>query len=139
MLLTLLLAFVQAAAPTMESIAQGRTSNIEETRQAIVRTEAEWEALWKLHAAPQSPPPVDFATSMVAAVFLGTRPTGGYSVAITGTRRDGDTLVVEFAERRPAPDAILTQALTSPFHIVKLPRHEGAVVFRSTPSAPALR
>jgi hypothetical protein len=76
---------------------------------------------------------------MVAAVFLGARPTGGYGVEITGTRRDGDTLVVEFVERRPGPDAIVTQALTAPYHIVTLPRHEGAVVFRSAPAAPALR
>jgi PrcB C-terminal len=67
---------------------------------------------------------------MVVAVFLGIRPTGGYGVEITAARREGGTLVVEYVERRPRPDALLTQALTAPFHIVALPRHDGAVTFR---------
>ena len=138
MLLTMLVVLLQAV-PMIESVAQGRTSSIEEPRQAVVRTDAEWQALWTLHAGAQKTPPVDFATSTVVAVFVGTRPTGGYSVAITGARREGGTLVVEYVERRPGPDAILTQALTAPFHIVKLPRHEGAVTFRSTPVPPSIR
>jgi hypothetical protein len=45
-------------------------------------------------------------------------------------------LIVEYAERRPPADAIVTQALTTPFHIVRLPTHDGPVRFRRV-SAPA--
>ncbi len=138
LLMTMLLTLLQAV-PMIESVAQGRTSSIEEPQQSVVRTDAEWRELWKLHAGVQQMPQVDFTKSMVVGVFLGIRPTGGYGVEITGARRDGGALVVEYVEQRPRPDAILTQALTAPFHIVALPRHEGPVTFRSTPAQPALR
>ena len=73
---------------------------------------------------------MDFSKHAVAAVFLGTRMTGGFSVEIVGTRRDGDTLAIEYAERRPDSDAIVAQVLTSPFHIVTVPRHQGPVRFQ---------
>jgi hypothetical protein len=72
-------------------------------------------------------------------VWLGTRPTGGYDVEIVATRRDGNALVVEYVEHRPPADAIVTQALTSPFHIVKLPRADGPVRFRDVSPAGSAR
>jgi hypothetical protein len=39
-------------------------------------------------------------------------------------------LVIEYVERRPDPGGIVAQFLTSPFHIVKLPRHTGPVQFQ---------
>jgi hypothetical protein len=75
-------------------------------------------------------PSVDFSKEIVAAVFLGTRPTGGFSVEIVGTRVEGDALVVEYAEQRPGRADIVSQVLTSPFHIVRLPTHKGPVRFQ---------
>ena len=95
----------------------------------VVRSAAEWDVLWKAHAGAQAAPAVDLAKNVVAAVFIGTRPTGGYSVEITGTRRDGDALVIEYVQRAPGRGDIVSQALTSPFHIVSLPRHDGPVRF----------
>jgi hypothetical protein len=95
----------------------------------------DWEALWKSHAPGQTPPPVDFKTRFVAAAFLGSRPTGGFSVQITGTRIAAGTLIIEFVDRERGPGDIVTQALTSPFHLVTLPRHEGAVRLEKRPQA----
>lgn len=96
----------------------------------VVRSPAEWDTLWKSHAGPQAVPVVDFSTNMVAAVFLGERPTGGYRVAIVGVRRENDALVLDYVERAPGAADIVTQVLTSPFHIVKLPRFSGPIRFR---------
>jgi hypothetical protein len=112
------------------TIAQGTHSGIEDAREAVVRTQAEWLALWKAHGQGEPPASVNFGKEMVAAVFLGTRATGGYSVQIAGTTREKDTLVIDYVEQRPAGDVIVTQALTSPFHIVRLPVHDGPVRFR---------
>ncbi|MBI4265891.1 MAG: protease complex subunit PrcB family protein [Acidobacteria bacterium] len=127
-LFVLLLA--QQAAPTMITIARGEFSGVEEAKDVFVRTPAAWGTLWKSHAGPQAAPAVEFATDAVAAVFLGFRPTGGYGVEIRGIRREGDTLIVDYVERRPGPGDIVTQVLTSPFHIVRVPQHAGPVRFQ---------
>ncbi len=128
LILAVFMTQVPAAVPT---VAQGPSSGVEEPRQVVVRSPAEWDTLWKAHAGPQTAPAVDFSTSMVAAVFLGTRPSGGFRAEIVGVRRENDALVVEYVERRPAADAIVTQVLTSPFHIVTLPRFGGPIRFRT--------
>ena len=128
----LLIAALNAVAQgtVVNTLAQGAMSNIEEPRQAVVRTAAEWQALWKQHDGRGMPPPVDFAQSMVVAVFLGTRPTTGFAVDIRAVKSDGKTTTVEYLVRQPPGDAIVAEVLTSPFHIVRVARTAGAVEFR---------
>ncbi len=130
MVVLLLVLLAQAPTPAIVTIARGEFSGITDLREVLVRAPAEWNALWKAHGASQAVPAVDFSTERVAAVFLGTRPTGGFRVEITGARREADMLVIEYVERRPDPADILTQVVTSPFHIVKIPRHNGTVRFQ---------
>lgn len=115
-------------------VARGQFSEITESREAFVRDPAGWEALWGMHAPGQPIPTVEFSNRSVAAVFLGSRPTGGFSIEITGAHREGATLVVEYTERAPMPGAIVTQVITAPFHIATLPRHDGAVRFEKRAS-----
>ena len=114
---------------TFTTIAQGATSQIEEPRTVAVRTAAEWEKLWREHGGDTKVPDVDFTRSTVLAVFLGTRPTAGYSVEITGIATSDAELVVSWRERAPAPDALTAQMLTSPFAIVTTAAHSGPVRF----------
>jgi hypothetical protein len=104
-------------------------SQVDTGRQAVARTAAEWSALWREHAGDRPAPAVDLAARTVVAVFLGSRPTAGYAVEITGTRRDGDVLVVEWRERRPAPRGVTAQILTSPAHLATIPRVAGDIRF----------
>jgi hypothetical protein len=99
-------------------------------REVVVRSSADWNALWKEHGSTQPVPAVDFSKELVAAVFLGSRPTGGFSVEVVGARVEGDALIVEYVEQRPGRGSIVSQMLTSPFHIVKLPAHKGPVRFQ---------
>ena len=80
---------------------------------------AEWQALWKEHSPETAVPAVDFAQSSVVGVFLGFRPTAGFSVEITAVRVEGARTVVEYVEHRPPRDAFVAQILTFPFHIVR--------------------
>ena len=111
------------------TVAQGGSSLITGTREVVIRSAGEWQALWKEHN-PQPPPVIDFSSSMVVGIFLGTRPTAGYRVDVVATKIEGDSLVVEYSERGPRPGAVAAQVLTSPFHIVKLPARPGTVLFR---------
>jgi hypothetical protein len=116
------------------TVGEGQQSGIEERREVTVRTAAEWKTLWKQHAADQTMPAVDFSKSMVVGVFLGMRNTGGYRVTITAIDREGSDLVVTWREEAPARDAMVSQMLTFPFHLVRLEQTKGPVKFRrSTP------
>jgi hypothetical protein len=129
-----LFALLQAAAAQPQTIpfttvARGHHSGIEEPREAVVRTESEWKALWKTHAAEPAPA-VDLAKSIVAGVFLGTRSTGGYAVEITAVERQGADVIVRYRETRPDPNMMVTQVLTAPFHIVSFEKTTGEVKFQ---------
>jgi hypothetical protein len=113
----------------MITINSDMMSGIDQAQQAVARTATEWEALWRRHAPGRQAPPVDLAKNMVIAVFLGSRSSGGYQVQITGVRREGDALVVQWAERRPAPGMVAAQVMTAPSHLVTVPRHAGEVRF----------
>jgi VWFA-related protein len=104
-------------------------SGIDRPEQLVLRTAAEWQTAWQRHAPGRPAPGVDFNKNMVVAVFLGSRPSGGYQVEITGVRTNGKTLVVQWAERQPGPGQMAAQVMTAPSHIVTVPRHEGEVRF----------
>jgi hypothetical protein len=122
---------ISTGVPGMEmtTVAKGPTSGIERGREAVVRTPAEWEALWTEHAVGTARPEVDFDTSTVIAVFLGTRPSAGFEVTITAVERLDDATVIRYREQRPGRGVMAAQVLTSPFHIVTVPRVEGRARF----------
>ena len=122
MIALLVAAMLQAAVP-VRSIDKGAASQIDTARQAVVRSAAEWSTLWSQHAGDRSRPAVDFDKEMVVAVFLGTRPTAGFSVEVVGAREEGAALIVSYRESRPQPGAVAAQVLTSPFHVVAVPKH----------------
>jgi hypothetical protein len=113
----------------LRTIDRGAQSNIDSTRQAVARTEAEFVALWKAHNYEKPAPAVDFTREMVVAVFMGSRPTGGFSVEIVSAAERGGEIVVGYRERLPSADAMTAQVLTSPYHIAAIPKSEKAVRF----------
>jgi hypothetical protein len=117
------------AAVPMTTVHSSHMSGIDTPQQTVARTAAEFEVLWKKHAPGQTVPTVDFTKQMVLAVFLGSRPTGGFNVLITGVQQSGNDLVAHWTEARPAPGMVATTVITSPAHIVAVPRTEGTVRF----------
>jgi hypothetical protein len=115
---------LQTPAP-MRTLDKGLDSNVDAARQATARTPGEWEALWRAHGGDRTRPAVDFSKEFVVAVFLGSRPTAGFSVEIVSTRDDGAGLVVQYRETRPPAGAILAQVLTMPYHIAAVPKRAG--------------
>jgi hypothetical protein len=117
------------------TVDHGVRSGVREPLQALVRTPEEWRALWTRHAGrPAPPPPVDFASEMVVAIFLGTRPTSGHAVEITQVRSTGHGIEVTYRERTPPPGTLLRPVLTIPFHIIRMPRSDEPVSVRPTPA-----
>jgi hypothetical protein len=124
-------ALIQAAPGGVHTLAVNPMSNVQEPRQVVARTAAEWAALWQAHAGGNTlAPAVDFNTHSVVAVFLGTRPSPGYFVTIVGTRVDGAVLVVQWSERRPVRGDVSSAAvLTSPAVLASVPKPAGEIRF----------
>jgi hypothetical protein len=115
----------------MKTVAKGLHSAVDDGRQITARTQDEWTKVWRLHDFEGPAPKVDFAREMVVGVFMGSRPTGGFSVEIVGTRQEGGTLIVQYRESTPGPGSMTAQVLTSPFHLVSVPRIDGDVKFEN--------
>jgi hypothetical protein len=101
-------------------------SGFEQPVRRVIADDAAWEAVWRtLHAhSTEVParPAIDFGASVLLLAAMGTQPTGGYSVTITEVRAHQGTLYATVVERSPGPSCGTFQALTSPVHIVQVPR-----------------
>jgi hypothetical protein len=115
--------------PVAQVVARDVISHVEEPRQAVARTDAEWVALWKLHAGDKPLPAVDLKTRTVVAIFLGTRSSAGYGAEIVSVRSQQGTTVVRWTEKRPAPGTVSAQVITSPALIATVPRISGEIRF----------
>jgi len=117
------------------TIEKGFRSGIKERKFVAIRTEKEWADLWRLHEGPFSPEQhislIDFKQEMVIAVFSGEKRTGGYGIEIRRVEEnlEKSQLEVFFLETHPSPKSMLTQALTQPYHIVKLKKVDVPLVF----------
>ena len=130
-----LIASVAAQTPqtSFTSIAKGDKSGQEIARQVVVRTPAEWAALWKDHALVEKVPAVDFTKDMVVGIFLGTKPSAGHTVEIVGVRMEEKDLIVEYVQRQPGRGTMAAQVLTEPYHLVSVSQHPGTVKFVQLP------
>lgn len=130
-----------AAAPTRPQriivpVDRGPMSGVHEPKQVVARTAEEWAALWGSLPVKRPMPKVTFESTMIAALFLGDRPTAGYGVEITGVGRDGETLVLTYEERAPVPGSTNGQMITTPYVVVGVPMHAGPVRFDKVEAPP---
>ena len=126
----------------LQTIVAESHSGLVSARHEVVRDAASWSRLWAEIHEQRSPAPslpaVDFTREMLVVAALGTRPSGGFSVAVQKVVVHGDTLDVSVLESCPARAAMVTMALTQPVHVVRLPRIVGTPSFHvaRAPSCP---
>jgi hypothetical protein len=92
----------------------------------LLRTPDELATAWnRAHGAALQAPPlpgVDFDRETMLAVFLGQKPTGGYGAEVRGVTLEGGDLFIDLVETEPGAGSMVTQALTSPWLLVRVPR-----------------
>jgi len=118
-----------SAASGLRTIEKGEMSFVDSMRQVTARTEGEWSAIWRQHAANRPQPAMDFPREMVVGIFLGSRPTAGSGVEIVGTREEQSGLLVQYRETRPGRGEAAAQVVTSPYHLAAIPTHSGTIRF----------
>jgi hypothetical protein len=102
------------------------------TRVVISNAQAWAEAWSTIHAhfaVPPALPAVDFSTSVLILAAMGPRSTMGYSVVIQEIRVAGGSLDVTVLERSPGASCVTGQAVTSPVHVVEVPRRATTASF----------
>ena len=109
-----------AASP--RTIEKGDQSNVDEAKQVVVRSDAEWTRLWQQHSRDRPRPVIDFSKEMVVGVFMGSRPNAGFSTAIVTTMVANGALIVRYTESLPKPGTVSAQILTFPYHLVAIPK-----------------
>jgi len=109
-------------APSARTIDKGDQSNVDQAKQVLVRTDAEWTTLWRQHRPDKPRPAIDFSKEMVVGLFMGSRPNAGFSTAVVSATAANGVLTVRYSDKAPAPGSISAQVLTFPYHLVAIPR-----------------
>jgi hypothetical protein len=108
------------------SVQRGAYSGVTERKAVLISDEVGWRSNWQQLTARQVPAPeapaMDFSQHSVLAVYMGEKNSGGYAVEITGVEVAGGKLKVTVRQTSPGPGAMVTQALTQPFHMVRIPK-----------------
>lgn len=112
---------------TWEVMAQGtQASGFDERTFRFVQNERElielWNRAWAGRLELPPVPGVNFRRETILAVFLGQQPTGGYGIEVADATLEGQELFVDMRFREPDPGAITTQALTSPWVMIRVLR-----------------
>lgn len=120
---------------------QGRVSftnnsGISDSLRVMIRDAKAWREVWeRIHSSVSPTPPlpeIDFSQEMVVVVALGARPTGGYGIIVDRAYERDDRLEIIVRKQTPGKNCNLTQAVTEPVDIVRLPKIERPVIFRET-------
>jgi hypothetical protein len=123
------------------TIAQGTDSGYQSASQMVIDNSERWNNFWQLHTCntePPSPvPQMDFTRYSIVAVFSGEKPTGGYSVeilsaeTISSQTRDQPSLAISVQYRQPGAGDFVTEALTYPYHMIRIPKIDRSkVIFK---------
>ena len=115
--------------PAMKTIDKGDHSNMDDAKQVAVKTAEAWKQLWQQHSPDRPLPAVDFSKEMVVGVFMGSRPSAGYTLEIVSAIEASGTLVVRYREASPSRGTMTAQVITSPYHLVAVPFFPGDVKF----------
>ncbi|MGF1669888.1 MAG: protease complex subunit PrcB family protein [Balneolaceae bacterium] len=117
---------------SLVSIEQSQTGSYKfsEKTNEVINDPGSFATLWDdLHAnripLPELPE-VDFTEYTVIASMMGIQNSGGHSIEILKVANADNVIGVKIEEREPGAGCVTTAVLTSPFHIVKIPKTSGS-------------
>ena len=91
----------------------------------VIRDSATFHAAWLRLFPPATRPPempqIDFRIERVFLVASGTRPTGGFRVALSDAAALRDSAIIGVTLFTPAAGCAVTEALTSPAVVLAVP------------------
>ena len=95
----------------------------------VATDQTAWERAWR--QVGQAAPPLDFAKFVGVMVFIGQKPTGGWTVVFDEPVAQGDDVVVRY--HIPKPGGFTTQAFTQSWKARAFSRPKGRVILEAAP------
>jgi hypothetical protein len=108
---------------------KGQYGGPEEPGTLVANDRGAWERAWK--RVGKDAPDADFAHFVGVLVFVGLKPTGGWSPVFDEPVAQGDDVLVRY--RVPKPGGFTTQALARPWKARLFPRPKGRVIVEAAP------
>jgi hypothetical protein len=71
----------------------------------------------------------DFAQKRILGLYAGPKSTGGYAIKIQSVQEDDCQVIVEYFEREPKKDDIVTTVITYPSDYIVLPKSQKPISF----------
>lgn len=109
------------------------TTGYTQATSLVIRNDADlasaWATIYRGNSEAPPLPAVDFTKEMVVGVAAGTEPTGGYQVVITGAREVNGGVAVNATVTKPGPSCAVTDAVTEPVDLARMPATPGSVSF----------
>lgn len=93
----------------------GQYSHQKTFKELIITDNFAWKKLWNRLFPERSIPDIDFNKYVVVCVFVGVRPTGGYSIEFGQPYLKNSKMIIPYKEHKP--QGIVTQAFTQPYKI----------------------
>lgn len=104
-----------------ESVHRGYQSGVVHTTIVEIHDRSEWEQLLTSRDNKEfsaTAPAIDFETHFVIAMYLGSRPSGGYGVEIKRIVADAGKATLHVAEGFPGKGCVVITVQTTPYHYV---------------------
>jgi hypothetical protein len=108
---------------------KGQHDGPAEAGSLVATDQASWERAWR--QVGKDAPALDFAKFAGVMVFVGSKPTGGWTVVFDEPAARGDDAVVRY--HVPKPGGFTTQAFTQPWKAAAFPRPKGRLILEASP------
>lgn len=114
---------------SFSEVARGSNARAESFTVMLANTAAEVREIYAVAYGRQSsmPNPMTLRNETLVAIFMGQRSTGGYSIEVQNVQGSGNSLTVTVTLKAPGAGMLTTQALTSPWVMLKVPGQYSSV------------
>ena len=120
----------------VRQLLQEHSSGVTDSTRHVITDSASLAAVWSTVFARRSEAPpvptINFANELVVVASMGTRSSGGYSIAVDSVHVEGTELQVFVRSQAPGSRCGTTGALTQPVVIVAIPRVSAAPRYLET-------
>lgn len=124
-----------AARAAFDSAMTGVSSHtgVQDRRRQVIRDAETWAAVWAEVVTPYMPTPalptVDFSEYMIVFVAMGSRGSGGHTIAVDAVIDDSAALMARVREVSPGPTCMTTAMMTAPVAAVLVPRRDREITW----------
>ena len=116
---------------TFETIEKDLYSGVDTPQNVVITNINDWKELWDetVTWTPDELPFVNFNESMVVAVFMGERISGGFNIEVLEIKEADNVIQVISRVTNPDSSRGVTLALTQPFHMIKINKTSKEIIF----------